>query len=229
MKKILDTWELIDAVIAKANRVLLYGPPGTGKSYAASHCSVNGQPVYIVSLTDETPAAELRGHYVPKDGNFVWQDGPCLLAWRNGGRLVINEVQRAGADALGFLAAILEDSDVVGITLPTGEFVKPAPGFSVVATMNGSPNDFLDEAIRSRFPVSIQVTEIHPSALAQLPEDLRKPAADSTVAEPERRISIRSWSTYASLRDALGPVNAATAVFGPSANDVLNTLKIART
>lgn len=223
------TWSLIDAVIGLTDRALLYGPPGTGKSFAASRAGLSSskQPVYIITLTDETPGAELRGHYVPVDGNFKWQDGPAIAAWRSGGRLVINEIQRASGDALGVLLAITDDASVAGMTLPSGELVRPSPGFSIVATMNGNPADHLDEAMRSRFPVTIEVEDVHPEAIAQLPDDLQGPAAAAVKAEPERRVTIRSWNAFAHLRKEVGPELAAQAIFGDSADDVLNSLKLA--
>lgn len=222
-------WPLIDSVIGLTNRVLLYGPPGTGKSYAASRAGLKPeQPVYIVTLTDETPGAELRGHYIPREGSFVWQDGPAISAWRSGGRLVVNEIQRASGDVLGLLLAITDDNDVAALTLPTGELVRPAPGFSIVATMNGLPAEHLDEAIRSRFPVTIEVDMVHPDAIKQLPNELRKAANASMEAEENRRVTIRAWSAFASLRKAVGDDTAAQAVFGKSATDVLNSLKLSK-
>jgi len=223
-------WTLIDAVLAVSDRTLLYGPPGTGKSYAASKAGLHdGQAVYVCALTDDTPAAELRGHYVPQGGSFVWQDGPAIRAWREGARLVINEVQRASGDVLGLLLALLDDSPVAALTLPTGELVRPASGFSCVATMNGKPADYLDENLRTRFVVTVEVDELHPQAVASLPTDLQPAAVASFQAEPERRVSIRSWLAYANLRNKLGPESAAQAVFGPSAADVLASLKLAKT
>lgn len=221
------TWPLIDAVIGVTNRVLLYGPPGTGKSYAASRGGLRPeQQVFIITLTDETPGAELRGHYVPREGSFVWQDGPAVMAWRTGGRLVVNEIQRASGDVLGLLLAITDDNDVAAMTLPTGELVRPAPGFSIVATMNGKPSDHLDEAIRSRFPVTIEVDTIHPDAIKQLPNELRKPANSSLDAEDNRRVTIRSWAAFAALRKVTDEATAAQAVFGDSAADVLNAIAL---
>jgi MoxR-like ATPase len=183
--------------------------------------------VYAITCTEEMAAAELRGHYVPNGDKFVWQDGPALSAWRSGGRLVLNEVDKASADALTFLYAVLDDRDSAHLTLPTGEDVAPAAGFSVVATMNGDPAVDLPPALRDRFPVCIEVAAVHPDALRQLPDDLRAAAERSVLAtEPERRTSIRVWLEFARLRLAVGPEVAAVACFGARAQDVLNGLKI---
>lgn len=223
-----DVWDVIESVTGVCDRVLLTGPPGTGKTFAALTLGVTpGQRVFALTCSEEMAAAELRGHYVPNGDRFVWQDGPAIAAWRCGGRLVINEVDKASGDAQTFLYAILDDRDSARLTLPTGEDVAPAAGFSVVATMNGDAEVDLPDALRDRFPVTIEVRAVHPNALAKLPADLR-PAAERGVlaAESERRTSIRVWYVFAALRTAVGAETAAKACFGARAADVLNALKI---
>ena len=79
MKKnnVVTCWDVVSAVLSSTNRALLHGPPGTGKTYAACRLGLNGdqQKVFSITLTEETPAAELRGHYILKDGKYVWHDG----------------------------------------------------------------------------------------------------------------------------------------------------------
>ena len=94
-------WDIVAAVLSHSPRTLLHGPPGTGKTHAACRFSLeNGQRVYSLTLTEETPAAELRGHYILQSGAYHWQDGPAVAAWRSGGRLVLNEIQRAGRTSM---------------------------------------------------------------------------------------------------------------------------------
>ena len=58
-------WDVVSAVLSSTNRVLLHGPSGTGKTFAACRLGLTGdqQKVFSITLTEETPAAELRGHY----------------------------------------------------------------------------------------------------------------------------------------------------------------------
>jgi len=221
-----NVWDLINKVIPQSRVTLLYGKPGTGKSFAAHNADLGGRQLFSVTMTPETPAAELRGHYVPQGSHFVWQDGPAIRAWRFGGRLVINEIDHAGGDALSFLLNCLDGQETACLTLPTGEMVKPAAGFQAVATMNGSPDE-LPAALRDRFPVCIEVDAVHPSALDTLPQDLRNAALGSALADDERRISIRAWQCFAHLRDSVGAEAAAAAVFAKRAKDVLDSLKMA--
>lgn len=223
-----DSWKLIAAVTVAggAKKSLLYGPPGTGKTTAA--CRV-GDPseVYKVTLHEEMSAAELIGHFIPDGQEFKWHDGIAIKAWKNGARLVLDEIDRASGDVLTILYAVLDDPDVARLTLATGQTVKPQEGFTCIATMNGHPND-LPDALRDRFEVVIQVPDPHPGAIEALPQDLQV-AARNTVnqTDPARSATMRQWQSFGKLRAAVGEEDAAQAVFGKRAEEVLDGLRIA--
>ncbi len=234
-----ENWVIIDAVIATSKRVLLHGLPGTGKTYAAARQNLKGndQKVYQITMTEETPAAEIRGHFLPKGEEMVWMDGPAVRAWKEGARLVINEIDRASADSLSLLYAILDDPEFAEFTLPTGEIVRPKEGFHTVATMNGEPED-LPLPLQDRFPVTIEVIAVNPDALKALPNDLQQVAKDSAFTKDEnRRLSIRMWMEYATLRVKLatshgkvkGPELAAKAVFGTRWKEAIRAIEINET
>lgn len=222
-------WAVVEAVLPRTARALLYGPPGTGKTTAAVRARAHRQAfVYSLTLTPEMPAAELRGHWIPAGRKFRWHDGPVIRAWREGAPLVVNEIDQAGGDVLSFLRVALDDPEVAVLDLPSGERVRPASGFSVVATMNGDPAVDLPGPLRDRFPVAIHVDEVHPEALARLPEDLRRLAAATTIApDEERRVSVRVWLEFARLRDEMDEAIAARACFGPRAEQLLADLAVA--
>ena len=222
-------WELVEAVLPLSRRVLLYGVTGTGKSWTGSRTAVpEGGKVFIITVTEDMSVGEIRGHYVPQENQFVWVHGPGIQAWVDGARLVINEIDKASGDVKTFLHALLDDPEFAGITLPNKEFVRPAEGFQVIATMNGAPED-LEDALRDRFPVTIEIMEPNPEAIKALPEDLRDVARKTCTDEESRRISIRSWAEFAKLRMTLPQEIAAVAVFRDRAEDILNALKITKT
>lgn len=222
-------WDLVEKVIEHSRTTLLFGPPGTGKSFAAHSAAQDARQLFSVTLTPDTPAAELRGHYVPQGNQFVWMDGPAIRAWREGGRLVLNEIDHAGGDALSFLLNCLDSPETACLTLPTGEMVRPHPDFTAVATMNGNPDQDLPAALRDRFPVAIEIKEAHPQGIESLPHDLQKAAKGSCVAtDPARRLTLRAWSAFASLRAKIGSDAAAQAVFANRAADILAALKMAQ-
>jgi MoxR-like ATPase len=226
----LPCWEILGAIMPLSRRTLLYGPPGTGKTSAGVKIGLkDGQKVFVVTLTDETPMTELRGHYVMVDGAFVWQDGIAIMAWREGARLVLNELDHAGGDVQSFLHVVLDDPELASLTLPTGEVVRPKAGFQVVATMNGNPED-LPFALRDRFPVALEINEVHPEAIGRLPADLQRAAKNTALSpDPERKISVRLWFEFSSLREKLKDENmAAKACFGPKAAEVMKVLETYR-
>lgn len=236
---VVTCWDVVSAVLSNTNRALLHGPPGTGKTHAACRLGLNGdqQKVFSLTLTEETPAAELRGHYILKDGKYVWHDGPAVAAWRCGGRLVLNELQRGSADVYSLLLAITDDIEVAAMDLPSGEKVKPQKGFTCIATMNGNPKELLDPALLDRFPVSIEIDKVHPAAIQALPNDVQHAASKTAmIDEEERRISVRAWYAFARLREKLMQTldedeaveYAAKAVFNSRAGDALDALKIAK-
>jgi len=225
-------WELTNAVLPHSRLTLLFGPPGTGKTTVANFHG-NPNKVCNITLTEETPAAELRGHFVPKGGEFVWFDGPALTAFKKGYRLVLNEIDKASGDALTFCHALLDDPGIARITLPYEEggepvTVFPHSDFHVIATMNGEPDD-LPDALRDRFAVRIHIDKVNPEAVKALPADLHAIAKKGISGDSSRSVSIRGWNAFAELREKLGDERAAaTAVFADRAETILNTIKISR-
>ena len=208
-------WELVERTLSSAllSRIYLFGPPGIGKTYVAYGAGRIQRGLYAVTLTQETPAAELRGTYLPKGEELIWHDGPVVRAMKEGARLVLNELSHASDDALAFLHPVLESQETARLTLPTGETLTPAAGFQVVVTDNCAP-DALPPALQDRFDALLEVTEPHPNALARLSAPLREAARRSFSLGDERRVSVRAWLTLDRVRGELGLVDACTVVFG---------------
>jgi len=217
-------WKLLEDVISYTPRILLYGIPGTGKTFQANTLGLReNQEVYNITLTHDSTAAELMGHYVATDsGGFEWLDGVGVRAWKEGARLVINEIDHAGVDVMTFLHALLDDPKFAKFTLPNRdkEVVRPAEGFQVVATMNGVPAD-LPDALRDRFPVNLGINEVHPSALESLPKKLQSVYQDYN----EGNFSVRKWSAFAELLDKGCELpTAASVVFTDNCADIIDAL-----
>jgi MoxR-like ATPase len=229
----LEGWQVAEEMIEHADRVLLYGPPGTGKTTAAVKHATGYRGVQVITMTEETPADSIKGHQVPiGPGEFGWMDACGITAWRNGDRLIVNELDKACGDAMDLMHVICDDQEVASLTLPNieKELVTPHYNFQVVATMNGLPES-LPDAIQDRFSVQVLIREPHPNALASLPGDLRRVAAKTAVIEDyTRRIGIRKWKAFAKLRDVCSSKEiAAQGVFGESWRSLLGMIEMANT
>ena len=224
--KTLTEWQLAETVMPHVHRMLLVGPPATGKTHLAQHHGVKGRSVYSVTLTPDMSVADLIGCYTLHKGEMKWSDGPAIMAWRDGGRLNINEIDRGSAETESILYALLDDMSVARLTLPNGETVTPHPAFQAICTSNVQGKQALPEALLSRLPVQIQINDIHPKALETLDADLRPLAIRTNAASENERVSFRSWLTFQHLRRQCGADVALQAIFGNRAKDFAAAVSI---
>lgn len=195
-----ECWKIAEALIsAGTERVLLHGIPGTGKSYAGKHYGVaSDAEVVSIYVREDSAEYQIVGSDVfHKDGSTGWRNGPALIALIGGQRLLVNEMDRASGDAVDAFLGICDDPKSAGWMLPTGERVKPAPGFQTVATMNAAYEELIP-ALRDRFVMRVEITHPHPEAIADLPEPLRKLAWQLSHAgvDESQRMSIRAFREF---------------------------------
>jgi len=221
--------DLADLLAAGIDRALLYGPPGTGKTYAGLTMKPANQPAYRLICTDEMTTAEISGLWQPNGDKFTYREGLAVKAWRNGGRLVVDEINRANGDVMSLLLAFTDTVASSSWQNPeTGETVRPATGFSVIMTMNGEPDD-LEPALLDRFSARVKINEPHPDAIAQLPTYLHTLArALGTETDPTRRASVRAIQTLAQVAERHGLPRAAQLVLPHLANAITDAALVAQ-
>lgn len=228
-----NTWEVIEQIAGvNIDKLLLWGPPATGKSTLAQTVGLAGRKCYPVTVTEESPAEVLKGHYISVGNEFRWMDGMGTAAMRQNpvtglsGRLVVNEIGKACGDFLDILYVYCDDPAVAQLTLPKEdlEVICPGYGYQVFGTTNENPQT-LPEALQSRFAATIHVSEVNEGAIRRLPEDLQAVARASAM-DNYRRVDIRKWMTFASLREQTNAQLAAFACFGRDGASVLAQIEM---
>jgi hypothetical protein len=144
--------------------VFITGLSGNGKTTMVEQVAAKlNRECIRVNISIETDEDDLIGGNTLQDGNVVYREGPVIMAMRRGAVLLIDEIDR-GSNKLMCMQSILEGKPL--FNKKTGEIVRPAPGFTVVATANtkgrGTEDgrfiaaQILDEAFLERFPITVE-------------------------------------------------------------------------
>jgi|TARA_Y100001951_G_scaffold9047_1_gene5682 MoxR-like ATPase len=227
-----DCWQtLTDAIAAGIDRIVLYGPPGTGKTFAGLTMGDTSAGAWRLVCTEDMTNGDVTGSFMPNsDGSFSWVSGAALKAWGGngtaGGRLIADEIDKAGGDVAATLLAMLDGEDSASWEHPeTGRIHRPLPGFSAIMTTNIENMEELPPALLDRFPVRVRIDQPHPHALMLLSKDLRGMAVQMADAD-DRRISLRTLMAFDKIRKTHGADRAAVIVFGKRAQDILDGMKV---
>ena len=150
------------------------GLSGNGKTFSVEQaCSQLKRELIRVNITIETDEDDLIGGFRLVNGETAWHNGPVIEALERGAVLLLDEVDLASNKIL-CLQSILEGKGV--FLKKIGRFVKPAPGFNVIATANtkgkGSEDgrfigtNVLNEAFLERFCVTFE--QPYPAAATEI-------------------------------------------------------------
>jgi len=136
-------------------------------------CAQLKRELIRVNITIETDEDDLIGGFRLVNGETAWHNGPVIEALERGAVLLLDEIDLASNKIL-CLQSILEGKGV--FLKKIGRFVKPAPGFNVIATANtkgkGSEDgrfigtNVLNEAFLERFCVTFE--QPYPAAATEI-------------------------------------------------------------
>ena len=151
--------------------MFITGLSGNGKTHGVEQaCAQLNREMVRVNVTIETDEDDLIGGFRLINGETVWSDGPIVEALRRGAVLLLDEIDLA-SNKIMCLQSVLEGK---GLYLKKiNQYVKPAPGFNVIATANtkgrGSDDgkfigtNVLNEAFLERFAVTFEQAYPSPS------------------------------------------------------------------
>jgi len=160
--------------------LLICGGKGCGKTTTIhAYCKENNIPYERVNLNGGTTTEDLLGHFMPnKDGipvknpdgsikldaagnpvipQFVWSNGLLVRMIRNGGCLVLDELNAASPEFTFCLHSLIDDERRVVLTLNDGETVYAHPRFWLCTTYNPdyAGTRQINPALKDRFGVQI--------------------------------------------------------------------------
>jgi hypothetical protein len=175
------------------------GLSGNGKTFSVEQaCAQLGRELIRVNVTIETDSDDLIGGFRLVNGETAWHNGPVIEALERGAVLLLDEVDLASNKIL-CLQSILEGKGV--FLKKIGRFVKPAPGFNVIATANtkgkGSEDgrfigtNVLNEAFLERFCVTFEQPYPAPATEQKILEGI---ALDLGVEDRDFCSQLVNWS-----------------------------------
>lgn len=149
--------DLLRACRSNAIPVLLAGRPGCGKTAAIE--AAFGEELLTVHAHADLEVADMIGAYSQRpDGKYQWNDGPLVVAMREGRPLFVDDATLAPPGVLARMYPAMDGRNRITITEHEGEQIVAERGFVIVGAHNpGAPGALLSEALASRFLVQIEV------------------------------------------------------------------------
>lgn len=171
------TWtEVEETILANPDLTFgLNGPPGLGKT---SFCfalaeALEKQYVGKIQCQDELSPAEMMGVLAPGEKGSVWVPGPVDLAYKFGGLLVLDEIDKLSGPCKTQAYSLL-DKGPGGTISYLGRNFEQAEGYQVLATTNEDPNSgILPDALLDRFDAWFLISEPSDRLMELLDDDLQ--------------------------------------------------------
>lgn len=115
--------------------VLITGESGFGKSEMVMHIHAKlKRPMIRLAVNERDDQETLIGSKTLVEGNVQIQDGPFIIAMREGCTVLIDEISAADTNSIMCIQSIMEGGSYYYAL--TGEYITPKPGFNVIFTDN---------------------------------------------------------------------------------------------
>lgn len=201
--------------------VLLTGAPGTGKTVLCE--AAHGPELITVSCHEGMVLSDLVGQWMPvptSPGEFIWQDGPLLIAMQEGRPLLLDDASWLSLEVQATLLPVLDTRrSITVIDRPAVNHFVASEGFCVVLTQNPDVGVGIIDPIRSRISFEVHVpSDLSTAQRLGVDPDLLAVAYRLEEDDQERRQQgsigwvppIRTLLEATRIRDAFGMEFAAS-------------------
>lgn len=134
-----EDFEIFAKARQRRENVLLKGPTGAAKTMSAlAFAASEGLPTFTISGSVNFEASEALGQMMldPATGMPYFQYGGAIEVIRNGGVLILDEVNFIPSKVITPLFPLLDDRREIVLKQNRGEIIKAHPNLLIVATMN---------------------------------------------------------------------------------------------
>lgn len=206
-------FEIFDSALANRENVLIFGPTGSGKTMSAlAYASSRNLHYYNISSHNGSEPSEWIGRWIPTpDGHYKWQDGAVTQIVRNGGVLLLNEVNFLPERVTTAIFSLLDDRRHLQLMGNNGEIVHAHPNLLIIADMNPNYRGTrpMNEAFKDRwahkmefdYDPTIERRLIKSKSLLELAKALRDGGERREIVTP---ISTRSLVVFQNNIEKLG-------------------------
>jgi len=205
-----NDFDIFDRARADHINVLVYGPTGPGKTTAVeAWAAERGLRMATVSGNASMESRQLFGGFIPDgNGSYGWIDGPVTDVVRNGGVLLLDEMNFISPKIYTTLYPLTDGRRTITLLDHMGETIEAHPDLTVFATMNPdyvgtTPLNF---AMRNRFDIqlawdyddAVEEKLVDSKALRGLVKQLRTEAAKGQYDTPISTNMLIEFSDFVS-------------------------------
>ena len=207
-------FDVFDKALESNQNVLIKGHAGSGKTMSVlAYASARNMRYGSVSATGSSSVDHLLGRFVPDPitQHFTWIDGIVTQLVRNGGVLLLNEVNFLPERITTAIFSLLDDRREIQLMDKDGEVIKAHPDLLVIADMNPNYRGTrpMNQAWADRFSVnlefpyddSIEKRLIPNKVLLEIAKSLRDRFDKEELSTP---ISTRSLVAFTRNMDSFG-------------------------
>jgi MoxR-like ATPase len=212
--KNMTDFDLLDVAMANDQNVLIRGHAGSGKTVCVmAYASSRDYRYYNVSANVGLEPSHLFGAWTPTEqaGVFKWQDGPVTDLVRNGGVLLLNEIDFMPERITTVLFGLLDDRREIQLLENGGEVIKAHPDLLIVGDhnpnyrgsrpMNQAWKDRFAHKLEFDYDIAIERKLIKNSSLLEVANKLREQVYKGELDTP---ISTRGLIAFVKNTENIG-------------------------